>query len=78
MGLLVSSQLSIGAFERPLSMPQATVSKHLRVLATRRRKVGRRLPTRAPFDADGSLGTVVNTVKLTTVGAPTPHVTETK
>ena len=32
----------------------------------------------APFDADVSLGTVGNTVKLTTVGAPTPHVTETK
>jgi uncharacterized protein YndB with AHSA1/START domain len=32
----------------------------------------------APFDADGSLGTVGNMVKLTTVGAPTPHVTETK
>ena len=32
----------------------------------------------APFDADGSLGTVGNTVKLTTVGAPTLHVTETK
>jgi uncharacterized protein YndB with AHSA1/START domain len=32
----------------------------------------------APFDADRSLGTVGNTVKLTTVGAPTPHVTETK
>ncbi len=32
----------------------------------------------APFDADGSLGTVGNTVKLTTVGAPAPHVTETK
>src|SRR5258708_18548798 len=32
----------------------------------------------APFDADGDLGTVGNTVKLTTVGAPTPHVTETK
>ncbi len=31
----------------------------------------------APFDADGSLGTVGNTVKLTTVGAPQPHVTET-
>jgi uncharacterized protein YndB with AHSA1/START domain len=31
----------------------------------------------APFDADGSLGTVGRTVKLTTVGAPTPHVTET-
>ena len=31
----------------------------------------------APFDADGSLGTVGSTVKLTTVGAPTPHVTET-
>src|ERR1044071_1467203 len=32
----------------------------------------------APFDADGSLGTAGNTVKLTTVGAPAPHVTETR
>jgi len=32
----------------------------------------------APFDADGSLGTVGRTVKLTTVGAPALHVTETK
>jgi uncharacterized protein YndB with AHSA1/START domain len=32
----------------------------------------------APFDADGSLGTVGATVKLTMVGAPAPHVTETK
>ena len=31
----------------------------------------------APFDADGSLGTVGATVKLTTVGAPVPRVTET-
>src|ERR1700719_3265435 len=31
----------------------------------------------APFDADGNLGTVGNTVKLTTVGAPKLHVTET-
>jgi uncharacterized protein YndB with AHSA1/START domain len=31
----------------------------------------------APFDADGSLGTVGNKVNLTTVGAPGPHVTET-
>src|SRR5271169_2615874 len=31
----------------------------------------------APFDPDGSLGTVGTTVKLTTVAAPTPHVTET-
>jgi uncharacterized protein YndB with AHSA1/START domain len=31
----------------------------------------------APFDANGSLGTVGATVKLTTVGAPGPHVTET-
>ena len=31
----------------------------------------------APFDADGSLGTV-GTVKLTTVGAPAPHVSATK
>lgn len=31
----------------------------------------------APFDADGSLGTVGVTVKLTTVGAPTTRVTET-
>ena len=32
----------------------------------------------APFDADGSLGTVGTTVKLTMVGAPTPQVSETK
>src|SRR6267378_2480892 len=32
----------------------------------------------APFEADGSLGTVGTTVKLTTVGAPTPHVSETR
>lgn len=32
----------------------------------------------APFDADGSLGAAGNTVKLTTVGAPAPHITETK
>jgi uncharacterized protein YndB with AHSA1/START domain len=31
----------------------------------------------APFDADGNLGTVGVKVKLTTVGAPTPRVTET-
>lgn len=31
----------------------------------------------APFDADGNLGTVGATVKLTTVGAPMLHVTET-
>ena len=31
----------------------------------------------APFDADGSLATV-GTVKLTTVGTPAPHVTETR
>ena len=31
----------------------------------------------APFDADGNLGTVGATAKLTTVGAPTLHVTET-
>ena len=31
----------------------------------------------APFDADGSLGTIGNKVKLTTVGAPTPMVSET-
>lgn len=30
----------------------------------------------APFDADRSLGEVGNRVKLTTVGAPMPHVTE--
>ena len=28
----------------------------------------------APFDADRSLGTIGSTVKLTTVGAPTPMV----
>ena len=31
----------------------------------------------APFDADRCLDTVGNKVKLTTVGAPSPHVTET-
>jgi uncharacterized protein YndB with AHSA1/START domain len=31
----------------------------------------------APFDADRSLGSIGTTVKLTTVGAPAPHVTET-
>src|SRR5205823_13918759 len=31
----------------------------------------------APFEADGSLGTVGATVKLTTVGAPSPYVSET-
>ena len=31
----------------------------------------------APFDADGSLATAGTTVKLTTVGAPIPRVTET-
>ena len=31
----------------------------------------------APFDADGSLATAGSTVKLTTVGAPTPQVSET-
>jgi uncharacterized protein YndB with AHSA1/START domain len=31
----------------------------------------------APFDVDGSLGTAGSTVKLTTVGAPAPRVTET-
>ena len=30
----------------------------------------------AHFDSDGSLGAVGATVKLTTIGAPTPHVTE--
>lgn len=32
----------------------------------------------APFDADAALSKAGATVKLTTVGAPTPHVTETK
>ena len=32
----------------------------------------------APFDADATLGRVGSTVKLTTVGAPRLHVTETK
>ncbi|MGQ0639756.1 MAG: SRPBCC family protein [Gemmatimonadaceae bacterium] len=32
----------------------------------------------APFDADASLDTVGTKVKLTTVGAPKPHVTETE
>lgn len=32
----------------------------------------------APFDADGNLGTVGAAVKLTTVGAPVPRITETR
>lgn len=32
----------------------------------------------APFDADGNMGATGATVKLTTVGAPTPMVSETK
>src|SRR5499433_2742435 len=32
----------------------------------------------APFEADGSLGTVGSTVKLTTVGAPKAQVSETR
>jgi uncharacterized protein YndB with AHSA1/START domain len=32
----------------------------------------------APFDADGNLGATGATVNLTTVGAPKPHVTETR
>jgi uncharacterized protein YndB with AHSA1/START domain len=32
----------------------------------------------APFEADGSLGTVGSRVKLTTVGAPRPQVSETR
>ncbi len=32
----------------------------------------------APFDADGNLGTLGATVKLTTVGAPTPQISETR
>ena len=32
----------------------------------------------APFDADKNLGAAGSTVKLTTVGAPTPHITETR
>ena len=35
------------------------------------------LSQRAPFDPDRSLGTVGSTVSLTTVGSPTPYVTET-
>ena len=32
----------------------------------------------APFDADGNMGTAGATVKLTTVGTPAPHVTDTR
>lgn len=32
----------------------------------------------APFDSDRNLGTAGTAAKLTTVGAPTPHVTETR
>lgn len=37
-----------------------------------------RLREWAPFDADGSLDAVGDTVTLTTVNAPTPHVTESR
>jgi DNA-binding transcriptional ArsR family regulator len=56
LSLLVSSQQSVGEFERQLRMPQPTVSKHLRVL----REAGfaestvdaqRRLYRLKPFDA---------------------------
>ena len=51
--------------------------------ATRRKKSGRALTDAAhlrewaPFEADGSLGMVGTTVKVTTVGAPTPQVSKT-
>lgn len=32
----------------------------------------------APFEADGNLGAAGSTVKLSTVGSPKPHITETK
>jgi uncharacterized protein YndB with AHSA1/START domain len=32
----------------------------------------------APFDADGNLGKAGSTVKLTTIGAPAEHITETR
>src|SRR3954464_2873693 len=54
---------------RELSHPPANVWKALTDPA--------QLREWAPFDSDRSLGTV-GTAKLTTVGAPTPHVTETE
>jgi hypothetical protein len=63
LGLLLLSQQSAGEIQRQLRMPQPAVSKHLRDWA--------------PFDADGSLGSAGTTVKLTTVGATVPHVSET-
>src|SRR5436309_2862003 len=61
LNLLATSERSVGELERQLGMPQPSVSKHLRVLREW-----------APFDADGSLGTVGTTVNLTWVGTPTP------
>jgi uncharacterized protein YndB with AHSA1/START domain len=55
---------------RDLSHPPANVWKALTDPA--------QLREWAPFDADRSLGTAGTTAKLTTVGAPTPHVTETE
>src|SRR5437867_1004783 len=84
LSLLVSSQQSVGEIERQLRMPQPTVSKHLRVLRDSPEEVWQALTDPAhlrewaPFDADGNLGTAGTTVKLTTVGAPALHVTETK
>ena len=55
--------------ERELRHPQAKVWQALTDPA--------QLRELAPFDADGSLGKAGAKVKLTTVGAPGPHVTET-
>src|SRR5437868_7045040 len=60
-------------------MPQPSVSKHLRILrdagfVEARVDAQRRLW--APFDADRNLGSI-GPVKLSTVGTPTPQVSET-
>ena len=58
---------------RPIAIPCHTLIGN--ILGHCANKVSREW---APFEADGSLGTVGTTVKLTTVGAPTPQVSETR
>jgi DNA-binding transcriptional ArsR family regulator len=48
LGLLVSSEKSVGEIERQLRMSQPTVSKHLRVLRDAQRRLYRLKP--APFE----------------------------
>jgi len=67
LSLLVSSQQSVGEIERQLSMPQPTVSKHLRVLREARsvestvdaqRRLYRLRPEPLPEGMPGSISSV--------------------